>query len=139
MPADPPDDAPTPRALASVFSVYEVAREGERVVYYGDPLVDRRTLQRTIQPLFGDHGYDVRTEERPGETALVAAPASAAKTISPFRGRTSRSPDSPFSRRSTRARSGIMSTTSSRSTSSAHSRSSSPSWASSASTSSATT
>jgi len=75
MPADPPDDAPAAGALSSVFSVYEVARDGETVVYYGEPLVDRHTLQRTVLPLFRDHGYDVRIEERPGEVTLAATPA----------------------------------------------------------------
>ncbi|GGM57213.1 membrane-associated protease RseP (regulator of RpoE activity) [Halarchaeum rubridurum] len=73
--ADPPDDAPTAGALSSVFSVYEVVREGETVVYYGEPLVDRSALQRTALPLFRDHGYDVRIEERPGEVVLAATPA----------------------------------------------------------------
>ncbi|GAA0304321.1 site-2 protease family protein [Halarchaeum salinum] len=76
MSADPLDDAPAPGALSSVFSVYEVVREDETVVYYGEPLVDRQTLQRTVLPLFSDHGYDVRIEERPGETTLAATPTS---------------------------------------------------------------
>ncbi|MFB6078202.1 MAG: site-2 protease family protein [Halarchaeum sp.] len=76
MPADPTDgvSAPAPSALSSVFYVYDVEREGERVVYYGDPLVDRHALLRTALPLFDARGYDLSVESRPGETVLVAEP-----------------------------------------------------------------
>ncbi|GGL27894.1 site-2 protease family protein [Halarchaeum grantii] len=68
-------DAPAPRALSSVFYVYDVVREGDELVYYGEPLVDQRTLHQTAWPLFDERGYEVSIESRPGETVLVAEPA----------------------------------------------------------------
>lgn len=77
MSADTPDDAPAPGRLSSVFYVYDVAQQGDAIVYYGEPLVDRQSLFDAAFPLFREQGYEVHVESRPGETALVAEPAAA--------------------------------------------------------------
>jgi len=75
MSHDPADGAPASGALSSVFSVYDVVREDDAIVYYGDPLVDRQTLVQSVWSIFRERGYEVRLESRPGETVLVAEPA----------------------------------------------------------------
>ncbi len=80
VPADVPDGAD----LASVFDVYEVRRDGDRLLYVGEPRVDRETLERTAWPAFREAGYEVSLQHgydpeeglplSPGETVLVARP-----------------------------------------------------------------
>ena len=72
---EPPDDAPSPDALQSVFRVYEI-RENEdgRVFYFGDPVASRERLVETLWPLFDDEGYDVSLTRRNREYILVAKP-----------------------------------------------------------------
>ncbi|MFC3477469.1 site-2 protease family protein [Halobacterium litoreum] len=77
MSAQPPDDAPAPSAFQSVFDVYEVRETDGAVLYFGDPTTDQRTLERTVWPVFRDHGYDVQLAERTGELVLVAQPHEA--------------------------------------------------------------
>jgi len=59
-PRDPSADGPPTEAFASVFSVAETRRDGDRLVYIGEPLVGPETLERRVWPLFRDHGYEVR-------------------------------------------------------------------------------
>jgi len=77
MSAQPPDDAPSPSAFQSVFDVYEVRETDGAVLYFGDPTTDQRTLERTVWPVFREHGYDVQLAERTGELVLVAQPHEA--------------------------------------------------------------
>ncbi|MFC7167450.1 site-2 protease family protein [Halospeciosus flavus] len=74
MSADIPDDAPAPRSFASVFDVYEVRREDEEVLYFGDPRAGQERLVRTVWPLFRERGYEVSLDRRMGELVLVAEP-----------------------------------------------------------------
>lgn len=76
MAADPQDAGPSPGALDGVFTVYEVRRDGERLLYFGDPLADQQTLMQRVWPLFRKHGFDVRLAKRTGEYVLVAEPTS---------------------------------------------------------------
>jgi membrane-associated protease RseP (regulator of RpoE activity) len=68
-------DAPGPPvdAVAGTFSVREVRTDGDRVLYYGEPLVPRERLMRDVWPAFHEAGYEVRyttadrIDEHPGE------------------------------------------------------------------------
>jgi membrane-associated protease RseP (regulator of RpoE activity) len=71
----PPDDGPPLERLGSVFRVYETRRDGDRLVYYGEPLVPRKRLMETAWPLFREHGYEVQLTTDTGEYVLVAEPA----------------------------------------------------------------
>jgi membrane-associated protease RseP (regulator of RpoE activity) len=53
-------EGPPVTALSSSFRVEEVRRDGDRLVYVGEPRVGRQTLEREVWPLFRDHGYEVR-------------------------------------------------------------------------------
>ncbi|MFW6384914.1 MAG: site-2 protease family protein [Halodesulfurarchaeum sp.] len=69
-----PGEAPSPNSLSSVFQVYEVRREEDQLLYFGDPLADRQTLMREIWPRFREAGYEVSFNRRRGEFVLVAEP-----------------------------------------------------------------
>ena len=74
MSAQPPDDAPAPASFASVFDVYEVSQQDGRVLYFGDATTDRKTVIRTVWPVFHERGYEVQLAQRTGELVLVAEP-----------------------------------------------------------------
>jgi len=75
---------PNPAEIDDIFDVYEVRRDGERVLYVGDPVagVDH---ERRLWRLFRARGYEVRLQRgyrtspelylSRGETVLVAEPA----------------------------------------------------------------
>ncbi|MWG33686.1 site-2 protease family protein [Halomarina oriensis] len=71
-----PRAGPPIYALRSVFRVYETHREGDRLLYYGDPIVSPDVLERHVWPLFRDAGYEVTLQVRTGEHVLVAEPRS---------------------------------------------------------------
>ncbi len=73
---EPPDDGPPLSALSDVFWVYEVGRDGEELRYYGEPIVDGRTLMRELWPVFRESGYEIRLTRDHGEWLLVAEPVS---------------------------------------------------------------
>jgi membrane-associated protease RseP (regulator of RpoE activity) len=72
---DPPADGPSLERLSAVFRVYEARRDGDQLVYYGEPLVPRERLLETAWPLFKEHGYEVELTTETGEYVLVAQPA----------------------------------------------------------------
>ena len=72
--SDPPADGPPLERLAAVFRVYETHREGDRLLYYGEPLVPRDRLMETAWPLFREQGYEVQLATDTGEYVLVAEP-----------------------------------------------------------------
>ena len=71
-----PSEAPPVYALRSVFRVYETRREGDRLLYFGDPIVSPDALERRVWPLFREAGYEVSLQVRTGEHVLVAEPRS---------------------------------------------------------------
>src|SRR6056297_2657646 len=71
---DPPADGPSLERLSAVFRVYEARRDGDRLVYYGEPLVSRERLLEAAWPLFREHGYEVQLTTETGEYVLVAEP-----------------------------------------------------------------
>jgi membrane-associated protease RseP (regulator of RpoE activity) len=80
--------APSPDSeeISSLFDAYEVRRDGETVLYVGEPLTSGKQLERELWPLFREHGYELtvqrgyQTEEgvpiSRGEYVLVAEPWS---------------------------------------------------------------
>ncbi|MFC7082269.1 site-2 protease family protein [Halorussus caseinilyticus] len=72
---DPPADGPSLERLSAVFRVYEARRDGDRLVYYGEPLVPRERLLDAAWPVFREHGYEVQLTTETGEYVLVAEPA----------------------------------------------------------------
>ena len=72
---DPSDTAPPTDALSAVFHLYEVRRDGERILYYGDALVPERMLLREVWPAFREAGYEVQVARTNGpQDVLVARP-----------------------------------------------------------------
>jgi membrane-associated protease RseP (regulator of RpoE activity) len=76
MADEPPRSAPSREQFDAAFQVYEVRAEGDRLLYFGDPLVPRDTLMRRVWPLFRRQGYEVTLSTRTGEHVLVAEPVS---------------------------------------------------------------
>ncbi|WP_225335156.1 site-2 protease family protein [Halomicrobium urmianum] len=54
-----PADAPAPDRLDSAFQVYQVRRDGDRLLYVGDPLVPPDDVERRLWDLFRDRGYEI--------------------------------------------------------------------------------
>ncbi|MFW5918254.1 MAG: site-2 protease family protein [Haloferacaceae archaeon] len=82
MSSDEPSTRPPPvGALASVFHVYRIERDGEEIRYVGEPLIPPGTIAQEVSPVFAERGYDVSVRRRHGDGgpapyALVAEPAS---------------------------------------------------------------
>ncbi|QCJ45798.1 site-2 protease family protein [Haloprofundus sp. MHR1] len=76
-PAAAPADGPSLEQLGSVFYVREVRTDDERLLYYGESLVSRRSLLEEVWPSFRQAGYDVRlARTNDGLDVLVAEPLS---------------------------------------------------------------
>ena len=73
---DDPEPGPPVDSFAASFRVYEVRTDGERVLYFGDPLVPPDTLLERVWPRFRDDGYEVQLSRQTGEYVLVAEPVS---------------------------------------------------------------
>ncbi|MEF8830766.1 MAG: site-2 protease family protein [Halobacteriales archaeon] len=71
---EPPDAGPSREAFDGVFDIYETRHDGERLLYFGQPLVDDDEAVRTLWPAFREAGYELRHHERLGEHVLVAEP-----------------------------------------------------------------
>jgi len=72
--AESPDSGPSIDALAPVFRVYEARNEGDRLLYFGEPLAPREDVLKRAWPLFRRRGYEVALTRRTGEHVLVAEP-----------------------------------------------------------------
>jgi membrane-associated protease RseP (regulator of RpoE activity) len=83
------DEARTPPEaadIASVFDVYDVRMDGEKILYVGEPIVSGKQLERELWPLFRDRGYEIQLRRgyrgesdiplSRGEYVLVAEPWS---------------------------------------------------------------
>jgi len=73
VPSDP--DVP-PDVFEPVFDLERVRSEGDRTVYYGEPLVPPAVLLQDVRPAFEARGYEVTVSQRAGEYVLVAEPRS---------------------------------------------------------------
>jgi membrane-associated protease RseP (regulator of RpoE activity) len=72
--SDWPSVGPSPDELDAVFSVYEVREDGDRLLYYGEPLVGQDRLVEELWPRFREAGYEMRLTSQVGEHVLVAEP-----------------------------------------------------------------
>ncbi|WP_435067549.1 site-2 protease family protein [Haloplanus sp. C73] len=70
-------DRPPSDALDSVFYIRDVERDGDRIRYYGEPLIPRGRLADELREPFRRAGYrlDLEAGREPYETAVVATPA----------------------------------------------------------------
>jgi membrane-associated protease RseP (regulator of RpoE activity) len=70
-------DEPPLDALEAVFYVRDTDRDGDRLRYYGEPLVPRRSLGDELRDPFRRAGYriDLEAGREPHETVVVATPA----------------------------------------------------------------
>jgi Zn-dependent protease len=59
-PSEPSPDGPPVSAVSHVFHVEEVRRDGDRLLYIGQPRVGADALEREVWPRFREHGYEVQ-------------------------------------------------------------------------------
>jgi len=80
-----PDQPPPVADLAPVFDVYESRREGETVLYIGEPRAPQQLIEEELWPLFRERGYEVTIQRgykesdiplSHGEFVVVAEPRS---------------------------------------------------------------
>jgi len=71
---DPPEAGPPIDAIDAVFQVYETREHGDRLLYFGEPLVPRDAVMERLWPAFRDRGLEVQLTRRTGEHVLVAEP-----------------------------------------------------------------
>ncbi|SNZ17223.1 Peptidase family M50 [Natronoarchaeum philippinense] len=69
------DQGPPTSAFADTFYVYEVREDGDRIEYFGTPLLPRQRVLEELWPAFQKEGYELSYERKYGETVLVAEPA----------------------------------------------------------------
>jgi len=68
---------PRPDELETWYQLTDVRIDGDRIIYYGEPLIPEKRLHKELWPAFQDAGYDLklaRTGEDDDGTALVATP-----------------------------------------------------------------
>jgi membrane-associated protease RseP (regulator of RpoE activity) len=70
-----PSDAPSAGEIRSLFLTYQVRRDGDRLLYVGDPLVPSEVVERDLWETFREHGYDVSLEREYDPDGDVAVPA----------------------------------------------------------------
>jgi membrane-associated protease RseP (regulator of RpoE activity) len=56
--------------LASVFDVYEIRRDGDRILYIGEPVVTGKRLEHELWPLFRECGYEISLHRGYTETSI---------------------------------------------------------------------
>lgn len=62
---NPPID-PSEKVLAERFHVYGVRRDGERLLYFGEPLVETEEVESAVWQTFREAGYEVRLRRQAG-------------------------------------------------------------------------
>jgi len=72
-PAAPPD-APSPSDLRSLFLTYQVHRDGDRILYVGDPLARTDVIERDLWERFREAGYEISLEREYDPETDVALP-----------------------------------------------------------------
>ena len=70
------NSVPRPDGLETWYQLEDVRIDGDRIVYYGEPLIPEKRLHKELWPAFQDAGYELKLARRgEGGTALVAIPA----------------------------------------------------------------
>ncbi len=72
--ADSPAAAPSVEQLRPVFHVYRVRRDGDRLLYVGDPRVTPESVERRLWDLFHESGFEVTLEREYDADADVRVP-----------------------------------------------------------------
>ena len=72
---DSPTAAPSVEELASVFRVYQVRSDGDRLLYVGDPLVSPEAVEQQLWDLFRERGYEISIEREYSPSSGPALPA----------------------------------------------------------------
>jgi len=72
-PTEPPDGAPAPEALAPLYDVTAVHRDGDRLLYIGQPQVPPVEVERELEPMFDERGYDVQLQARYRDGGVLPA------------------------------------------------------------------
>ena len=73
------NSVPRPDELETWYQLEDVRIDGDRIVYYGEPLIPEKRLHRELWPAFQEAGYELklaRSDDDDG-TALVAIPQEA--------------------------------------------------------------
>jgi len=68
-----PDDHPSPAALAGLFHVRTVRRDGDTVRYVGEPLGPPEAVVEELRPQFRQAGYDVTLDSDAPQAAATGA------------------------------------------------------------------
>ncbi|TQQ81350.1 site-2 protease family protein [Halonotius terrestris] len=71
-----PESIPRPDELETWYHLSEVRIDGDRIIYYGEPLIPENRLHEELWPAFQEAGYELKLAH-PGDadgTALVAIP-----------------------------------------------------------------
>ena len=71
-----PETEPPIDEIAAVFDVYQVRRDGDRVLYFGEFLAPRDAVLRRAWSAFRERGYEATFTKRHGEDVLVAEPVA---------------------------------------------------------------
>jgi Zn-dependent protease len=71
---DSPTDAPSVERLASVFRVYQVRSDGDRLLYIGDPPVRPDAVERQLWSVFREAGYEISLERESDPTSEKELP-----------------------------------------------------------------
>lgn len=69
-----PDRGPSRETIESVFYLYDIQRDGDRIKYIGLPLVDPESAIRRVWPAFREAGFDARLTLENGQYVIVAEP-----------------------------------------------------------------
>jgi len=69
-----PDIGPPLQVFTGRFHVHEVRTEGDRIEYYGTPLLSYESLLRELWPVFNDAGYRINFTRRGRTDVIVAEP-----------------------------------------------------------------
>ncbi|MDY7081096.1 MAG: site-2 protease family protein, partial [Halobacteria archaeon] len=68
------ESEPLKRRVNSVFDVYDVQDEEEKIKFYGVPQTDSKSIYRNLVPEFRERGYKIRLTTEKGERVIIAEP-----------------------------------------------------------------
>ena len=69
-----PESIPRPEGLETWYQLSDVRIDGDRIIYYGEPLIPEQRLHKELWPAFQEAGYELKLATPRGAdgTALVA-------------------------------------------------------------------
>ena len=73
-----PESIPRPDELDTWYQLRDVRIDGDRIIYYGEPLIPEQRLRQELWPAFQEAGYELKLATSDADrTALVAIPSDA--------------------------------------------------------------